>query len=51
LLQIDQLSDSVLPENVVAAADALIEPQPLEQVAQLVEVDVRIRLAFENPKS
>ncbi len=51
LLQIDQLPDAVLPENVVAAADALVEPQPLEQVPQLIKVNVRIRLAFENPKS
>ncbi len=50
LLQIDQLPDAALPENVVTAANALLEAQPLEQAPQLVEMDVRIRLAFENPK-
>ncbi|MGD0009004.1 MAG: hypothetical protein ABSE93_10720 [Terriglobia bacterium] len=49
-LQIDQLPDAVPPENVVAAAGALFKPQPLEEVAQLVEIDVRIRLALQNPK-
>ena len=46
LLQIDQLPDARFSENVVAATNALLEPQPLEQVAQLVEVDVRIGLAL-----
>ncbi len=48
LLQVDQLPDAALPENVVPAANALLEPQPFEKVAQLVEIDVRIRFAFEN---
>lgn len=50
VLQIDLLPDAVLAENVVASADALLEPQPFEQTAQFVELDVRIGLAFENSK-
>jgi hypothetical protein len=49
-LKIDQLSDALPPENVVAAASALLKPQPLEHAAQVVEIDVRIRPALQNPK-
>jgi hypothetical protein len=45
-LQIDQLPDAVPPENVVAASGALLKPQPLQEVAQFVEIDVRIRLVL-----
>jgi hypothetical protein len=34
----------------VAAADALIEPQSLQQVPQFIEVDVRIGLPLEDSK-
>jgi hypothetical protein len=49
-LKIDQLPHAVFPENVVAAARPLLKAQVLEQPAQFVEIDVRIRLALENPK-
>jgi hypothetical protein len=45
-LQIDQFPDAMPPENVVAAADAFFKPQPLEKIAKLVEIDVRIRRAL-----
>ena len=49
LLQVNQLSYAFLPENVVAAANSLLESEPKEQLAQIPEVDVGIRLSFENP--
>jgi hypothetical protein len=49
-LKIDQLPDALSPENVVATAGALLKPQPLEQAAQVIKIDVRIRLALQNPK-
>jgi len=35
----------------VTAARTLLKPEPLKAVPQFVEIDVRIRLAFQNPKS
>jgi hypothetical protein len=40
----------LLPEDVVAAADALFESQPRQKAPQAVKINVRIRLALKNPK-
>jgi len=45
-LKIDQLPDARSPEDVVAATSSLLKPQPLEQVAQVIKIDVRIGLAL-----
>lgn len=44
LLQVDQLSYALLPEDVVASANTLLESQPQEQPAKVHEVDVSIGL-------
>ena len=50
-LKIDQLPDGLSPKNVVATASVLLKRQPLQRAAQVIEVDVRIRLALQNPKA
>jgi hypothetical protein len=47
-LQIDLLLNAALPENVMAAPDALLETQPLQQSAQIVKPDGGIGGAAEN---
>jgi len=50
-LKIDQFPDAQSSENVVAAARTLLKAQPLEQAAQVIKIDVCIRLALQNPKA
>ena len=49
-LKIDQLSDALPPENVVAAPSTLLKPQPNQHADKIIETDVRIRLTLEYPK-
>jgi len=48
LLQIDELPNTLLSEDVVAAANALFESQPRQKAAQVVKINVRIRLALKS---
>jgi hypothetical protein len=41
----------VPPENVVAPANVFFKPQSSEEMAQIVEIDVRVRRALQNSKS
>jgi len=49
-LKIDQLSDALPPEDVVAAPSALLKPQPTQHPDKIIETDVRVRLTLEYPK-
>lgn len=42
LLQVNQFSYALLPEDMVAAAHPLFKPEPQQQLAQVAEVDVGI---------
>jgi len=50
-LKVDQFSHTGSPEYVVAAPNPFLEPQPAEQLPQLIEVDVRIGPPVEDAKS
>ena len=50
-LKIDQLPVAPSPENMMAAASALLKPQPLKQTAHVIKIDVRVRLPLQNPKA
>jgi hypothetical protein len=49
-LEIYQLLNAVLSENVVTTTCALIEPKPAKQTAEIIEINVCIRLTLQNPK-
>jgi hypothetical protein len=42
LLQVDQLSYALLPENMVTAAHPLFKPKPQQQLAQVAEAEVGV---------
>ena len=48
-LQVDSLSDAILPEYMVASLHSLDEAQISEQSTQVVKADIRIRPTAENP--
>jgi hypothetical protein len=48
-LEVDQLSHSLLSENVVAATSPPLKSQPLQQPDQFVECDIRVRLTLQYP--
>jgi len=42
MLKVDPVLDAGLSENMVAATYSLFETEPAKQLAQIIEVDVRI---------
>jgi hypothetical protein len=48
-LKVDPLLDTLLPKDVMAASHSLLEPEMKQQVTEIIEPDVCVTFAFENP--
>ena len=48
-LQIQNLSNSILRKNVMVAPNTFDKAQPLQKIAQAIELNVLVRCSAENP--